>query len=78
LRAEQYYLAAVDAGVPDADVFPLLVETCIESGRFRSALSHVEARLLEQPDSPALLKLSSALRQTLGLERARRDKEGGS
>lgn len=67
LRAEQYLLAAMDAGIQADQAFPLLVSTCIRSGRYRSALMHVESRLLEMPDDLALRELSRTLRVSLGL-----------
>lgn len=68
-RAEQYYLAAVDAGVPWERVFPDLVELCISSGRLRSALHYVcQARKL-QPEAPELLRLEASLHWALGHER---------
>lgn len=70
VRAEQYFLAAVKAGVPESMVFPLLLKSCVESGRLRSALAHVEARLRVQLDEPSLLQLAASLSWALELERS--------
>jgi thioredoxin-like negative regulator of GroEL len=72
LRAEQYFLAAREAGAAPGEVLVLLVDTCIKSGRYRSALSHVEARLLDAPFDQALRELAIALRRTLGINQPER------
>lgn len=68
VRAEQYFLAAEQAGADEEEVFSLLVDTCIESGRLGSALGYVEARLRRNPDSPLLRQLSASLHLALGHE----------
>jgi tetratricopeptide (TPR) repeat protein len=66
IRAEQYFLAAVEEGENWDTVFPHLVETCVGSGRFRSALSHVQDGLRRSPDDPALHHLAASLYLGLG------------
>lgn len=66
VRAEQYYLAALQTGAEQELVFALLVETCIKSGRLGSALGYVDARLRLNPDSASLRQLSATLHLALG------------
>lgn len=61
VRAEQYFLAAVREGIPRSEVFPLLLQSCIESGRLRSALNHVEEELRYGAGEPGLLQLGASL-----------------
>lgn len=66
VRAEQYYLSALELGADDETVFALVVDTCIESGRLGSALRYVEERLRRHPEDAALLRLAASLREALG------------
>lgn len=49
-RAEEYLSAALDAGASPNDVLPTLLNVCIVSGRYRSALQHAENQLRIHPD----------------------------
>jgi tetratricopeptide (TPR) repeat protein len=70
VRAEQYYLAARQAGANPDEVFTLLVETCVGSGRLGSALRHVNHQLRLQPEDVRLLQLAASLSEALGHRRA--------
>lgn len=70
VRAEQYFLAAAHEGISEDVIFPLLLQSCVESGRLRSALGHVENRLKIQQDEPTLLQLAASL--SWALEQRRR------
>jgi tetratricopeptide (TPR) repeat protein len=69
-RAEQYYLAALQAGAVEEEVFSLLLDTCVKQGRLGSAVAYVEARLRKEPSNESLLRLSASLREALGHRRA--------
>ena len=71
-RAEQYYLAALEAEADPDLVYPLLIETCV--GRLGSAKVHVEHHLRDRPDDPQLLWLSAALNEALGDEEVARER----
>jgi tetratricopeptide (TPR) repeat protein len=65
-RAEQYYVAALQAGAEPAEVYPSLVDACIQAGRLGSALQHAERHLRDAPDDLRLLRLSASLSEALG------------
>ena len=69
-RAEQYYVAALQAGADPKEVYPPLVETCIQAGRFGSALQHAERHLRDAPEDLRLLRLAASLSEALGHQRA--------
>jgi predicted Zn-dependent protease len=50
IRAEQYFTAAAARGWDPRETTPLIVEACIRSNRFSSALSHAEPYLAQHPD----------------------------
>lgn len=66
VRAEQYYLAALALGADERDVFFLVVDTCIQSGRLGSAMRYVDERLRADPENPEILQLAASLREALG------------
>lgn len=49
-RAEEYLAAALNAGADPRDVMPLLMEVCVKTGRFRSAIQHGETQLRQHPN----------------------------
>ncbi len=49
-RAEEYLAAALDAGASPRDVLPLLMEVCVRTGRYRSAIQHGENHLRKHPN----------------------------
>ncbi len=66
LKAEQYLLAAWDAGLPPERVVGPLVESCVTTGRLRSALFHVQRARRERPQDPSLVHLMATLHLGLG------------
>lgn len=68
MAAEEYFVLALERGANRRIVVPLLLETCLSSKRYRSALFHVEAELQRDPSDASLLALSTALRSAVGLE----------
>jgi tetratricopeptide (TPR) repeat protein len=49
-RAEEYLAAALDAGADPKAALPLLLEVCIQTGRYRAAIQHAENQLRRHPD----------------------------
>ncbi len=66
LKAEEYLIAAWDAGTTAQAVAPTLIETCVQAGRYRSALLHVQRARREEPDEPRLMQLAATLYLALG------------
>ena len=48
-RAEEYLVSALDAGADPRDVLPLLMDVCVRTGRYRSAIQHAENHLRKYP-----------------------------
>lgn len=66
VRAEQYYVAAWQAGYPFREVLPQLLSTCMEGGRLRNALVYIETAQYEEPENAWLKMLSAILLWSLG------------
>lgn len=66
VRAEQYYVAAWQAGHPFGEVLPHLLNTCMEGGRLRNALIYIETAQHEAPENAWLKMLSAVLLWSLG------------
>lgn len=66
VRAEQYYVAAWQAGHPFGEVLPHLLNTCMEGGRLRNALIYIETAQHEEPENAWLKMLSAVLLWSLG------------
>jgi tetratricopeptide (TPR) repeat protein len=49
-RAEEYLAAALDQGANPNDILPLLLQVCVQTGRYRSAIQHAENHLRKHPD----------------------------
>lgn len=49
-RAEEYLSAALDQGADPREVLPLLLNVCVQTGRYRSAIQHGENHLRKHPD----------------------------
>jgi uncharacterized protein HemY len=49
-RAEEYLVAALEAGANPKEVLPLLMSVCVQTGRYRSAIQHAENQLRKHPD----------------------------
>lgn len=65
-RAEQYLTTALEEGADPNEVLPLLMRVCIDSGRFREAITHGYAQLETQPHNAALRFLIGSLHQGVG------------
>ncbi|HQF24805.1 MAG TPA: tetratricopeptide repeat protein [Polyangiaceae bacterium] len=65
-RAEQYFVSALEQGADADEVLPLLLRTCIESGRFRVAIDHARHGLKTHPNNSALRFLLGSLLQAVG------------
>jgi tetratricopeptide (TPR) repeat protein len=50
VRAEQYLVAAMVKGYPEAEVMPALLRACVEGSRLRAALRHGEPYLSRHPN----------------------------
>lgn len=48
-RAEEYLATSIDAGADPRDVLPLLMDVCVKTGRYRSAIQHAENHLRKFP-----------------------------
>lgn len=48
-RAEEYLASAIEAGAQPRDVLPLLMDVCVQTGRYRSAIQHGENHLRKHP-----------------------------
>ncbi len=48
-RAEEYLASAIEAGADPRDVLPLLMNVCVQTGRYRSAIQHAENHLRKHP-----------------------------
>jgi uncharacterized protein HemY len=49
-RAEEYLAAALDQGADPREALPLLLQVCVQTGRYRSAIQHAENHLRKHPD----------------------------
>lgn len=48
-RAEEYLASGIEAGADPRDVLPLLIDVCVKTGRYRSAIQHGENQLRKHP-----------------------------
>jgi predicted Zn-dependent protease len=65
-RAEQYLAAAIDAGVDDRAVLSLLLQVCIEDGRYRMAIEYATRQLVKHPDDRRLRFVLGTLHEAVG------------
>jgi tetratricopeptide (TPR) repeat protein len=49
-RAEEYLASGIEAGADPRDVLPLLMDVCVKTGRYRSAIQHGENHLRKHPN----------------------------
>jgi tetratricopeptide (TPR) repeat protein len=49
-RAEQYFSAAIISGADERVVVPLLLEVCVQDGRYRVAIQYAETYLKSHPN----------------------------
>lgn len=54
IRAEQYLLAALEQGAPEAEIVPQLVVLCVEASRLRAAVEYAEDYLRSHPGDVSL------------------------
>ncbi len=66
IRAEQYLVAALEAGAPSERVLPSLLRVCIDSRRYRVALEHAEDALRVAPKNSTLRFLTGSLYAATG------------
>lgn len=66
VRAEQYYVAAMERGVSEDQVMGPLVAACVRSSRFSSALRYAEPYLERHPDAWSLRLLVATMLMGLG------------
>ena len=48
-RAEEYLASGLEEGADPRDVLPLLLDVCVKTGRYRSAIQHGENHLRKHP-----------------------------
>lgn len=48
-RAEEYLASGIEAGADPREVLPLLMDVCVKTGRYRSAIQHGENHLRKHP-----------------------------
>lgn len=65
-RAEEYLVAALEAGASPKDVMPLLLQVCIQTGRYRSGVQHAENQLRRHPDDVRTRFVLGTLQAALG------------
>lgn len=68
LRAQQYYMAALQAGYDSRDVTPRLLRLFIADGQYRLAISRAKETLDEHGDDPALRLLLAELYRATDLD----------
>lgn len=73
VRAEQVFLAALDAGADGSFVLPMLLEVCIAGGRLQRALDYAYMGLLRGMKSGRLHYLVATLHHALGQPQEARD-----
>ncbi|MCP4446730.1 MAG: hypothetical protein GY811_15490 [Myxococcales bacterium] len=66
IRAEQYIVASVDRGYDREAALPVLIEVCVKSSRYDSALSHALPHLEREPDNWRLRVVVATLYSALG------------
>lgn len=76
VRAEQYFLSAMQRGMPDRQVLPQLMGVCVAAQRFRAAIAYADPYLERHPSDWRLRFLVGTIRAGLGeTQAARRDME---
>jgi len=66
LRAEQYLRAAREAGASPAEVLPLLIAVCVQSQRYRAAVTDARDFLRQHPNASRLRFVLASLLAGLG------------
>lgn len=65
-RAEEYFAAALDQGANAREVLPLLLQVCVQTGRYRSAIQHAQNHLRRHPDDLATRFVAGTLHAAVG------------
>lgn len=65
-RAEEYLAAGIDAGADPREVLPLLIDVCVKTGRYRSAIQHGENHLRKHPGDLRTRVIVGALYAAIG------------
>ena len=65
-RAEQYLVAALDAGAPADRVLPHLLEVCIAASHYRAGIEYASPELQRNPDDARLRFVVAELRALTG------------
>ena len=69
IRAEQYFTAAAARGYDPRKTTPLIVEACVRSNRFSSALAHAEPYLAQHPNDWRLRLVVATIQLGMGRPR---------
>jgi Tfp pilus assembly protein PilF len=71
-RAEQYFASAYEAGADEKVVLPLLIETCVSDGRYRSAIEYARPYAERHPEDVRIRFVLGTLYQAVGDYKAAR------
>lgn len=71
-RAEEYLASSLDAGADPREVLPLLMDVCVKTGRYRSAIQHGENHLRKHPGDAGTRVMLGALHVALSESRQAR------
>lgn len=75
-RAEQYLAAALAGGGDDHAIVPILIDVCVQDGRFRSAIEYAEPFVQKHPQDTRARFLLGTLYDGIGaFDRARAEYE---
>lgn len=74
VRAEQYFVAALDHGADYDKVLPLLLRVCLASNHYRYAIDHVEVALARDPTNSRLRFVSGSLYLLVGAHGTARER----
>lgn len=76
IRSEQYLAEAINRGMPQRQVLPILLRVCVAASRFRAAVNYARPYLDAHPNDWALRFLLATIEAGLGEHQAaRRDLE---
>lgn len=70
IRAEQYFVLALENNVPAEKVIGPLLRSCLSSARLRAALNYAEPYLRDHPDADSLRYLVATIQLSLGQRQA--------
>jgi len=72
-RAEDYLASGIEAGADPRDVLPLLMDVCVKTGRYRSAIQHGENHLRKHPHDLRTRVMVGALYAAINESRQAKD-----